>query len=32
MEQNNSLLSHGDELPKSFDLGELNEPIPITLI
>ena len=23
-------LSYGDELPKSFDLGELNEPIPIT--
>ena len=25
-------LSYGDELPKSFDLGELNELIPITLI
>jgi hypothetical protein len=24
-------LSYGDELPKSFDLGELNELIPITL-
>ena len=22
---------HGDELPKSFDLGELNELIPITI-
>ena len=25
------LLSYGDELPKSFDLGELNELIPITI-
>ena len=24
-------LCYGDELPKSFDLGELNELIPITL-
>ena len=24
-------LSYGDELPKSFDLGELNELIPITI-
>ena len=24
-------LSYGDELPKSFDLGELNELIPITM-
>ena len=24
-------LSYGDELPKSFDLGELNEIIPITI-
>jgi hypothetical protein len=24
-------LCYGDELPKSFDLGELNELIPITI-